>query len=141
MTFWEHLDELRKVLFKSAIIIVLLMMAIFMAKDFIFNKIIFAPTSSGFILYREIDKILALLGVSPLEPFNINLINIELSAQFFIHISTSFYFALVIATPYILYLLWGFVKPALYENEKSATVKAFSFAAVLFLLVFLLVIF
>ena len=132
MTFWEHLDELRKVLFKSAILIVVLMVGIFSAKDFIFNGVVFAPISSDFVLYKFIDKILAMMGGAPLEPFKLELINIDLSAQFFIHISTTFYFALVLAIPFILYQLWLFVKPALYENEKKAAQGAFSFAAVLF---------
>ena len=52
MTFWEHLDELRKVLFRSAIVIAVFMGAIFMAKDFVFNTVVFAPIDSDFILYR-----------------------------------------------------------------------------------------
>ncbi len=132
MTFWEHLVELRKVLFRSAVLIAVLMAVIFAARDFIFNSIVFAPTTSDFALYRAIDKVLLMLGLPALEPFKIHLINIELTAQFFIHISTSFYFALVIAAPFILYQLWLFIRPALYDNERSAVVKAFSFAAILF---------
>lgn len=134
MTFWEHLDELRKVLFRSAILIVVLMAGIFAAKDFVFNGIVFGPISSDFVLYRFIDRALVFMGGEPLLPFKLELINIDLSAQFFIHISTTFYFALVLSTPFILYQLWGFVKPALYENEKRAARGAFSFAAILFFL-------
>lgn len=134
MTFWEHLDELRKVLFRSAILIVVLMVGIFAAKDFVFNGIVFGPISSDFVLYRFIDKVLLFMGGEPLAPFRLELINIDLSAQFFIHISTTFYFALVLSTPFILYQLWLFVKPALYENEERAAKGAFSFAAILFFL-------
>ncbi len=132
MTFWEHLDELRKVLFRSAILIVVLMAVIFSAKDFIFDRIVFAPISSDFPLYRMVDKLLAAMGMPGLDPFKLELINIELSAQFFIHISTTFYFALVLATPFVLYQLWLFIKPALYENEERLVMGAFSFAAILF---------
>ena len=132
MTFWEHLDELRKVLFKSAVLVIALMVVIFSAKDFIFDNIVFAPTTDAFPLYRGLNWVLAKLGAEPLAPFSIDLINIELSAQFFIHISTSFYFALVLATPFVLYQLWLFIKPALYENEKRAVNKAFAFASLLF---------
>ena len=132
MSFWEHLDELRKVLFKSAILVVVFMAAIFSAKDFIFDKIVFAPIDSDFPLYRLIDGVLQRLGMEGLEPFRLELINIDLSAQFFIHISTSFYFALVLATPFILYQFWLFVKPALYAEEKRSVIKAFSFGGILF---------
>ena len=134
MTFWEHLDELRKVLFRSAIVIVAFMAIIFMAKDFVFNTVVFAPIDSDFILYRGIDKILAMMGMPQLPPFDLDLINIDLSAQFFIHISTTFYLSLVLSVPFIIYQLWRFVAPALYENEKRAAKAAFAFSGVLFLL-------
>ncbi len=134
MTFWEHLDELRKALFRSALVMAVLMAVIFTAKDFVFNDIVFAPVNSDFVLYRWIDLVLRYFGLPALEPFKIDLINIELSAQFFIHISTTFYFSLVLATPFILYQLWLFIKPALYEKEKKVVTQAFSFAAVLFFL-------
>lgn len=134
MTFWEHLDELRKVLFRSAIVIVALMAGIFMAKDFVFNKVVFAPINSDFALYKLIDKVLVMMEMPTLPEFKLSLINIDLSAQFFIHISTTFYFALVLAVPFIVYQLWKFVSPALYENEKRAAKGAFAFAGVLFLL-------
>ena len=134
MTFWEHLDELRKVLFRSAIVIVALMAGIFMAKDFVFNKVVFAPINSDFALYKLIDKVLVMMEMPTLPEFKLSLINIDPSAQFFIHISTTFYFALVLAVPFIVYQLWKFVSPALYENEKRAAKGAFAFAGVLFLL-------
>ena len=134
MTFWEHLDELRKVLFRSAIVIAVLMAAIFMAKDFVFDTVVFGPINSDFILYRLIDKALLLLGMPTLPEFQLSLINIDLSAQFFIHISTTFYLSLVLATPVIIYQLWSFVKPALYENEKRTARGAFAFAGILFLM-------
>ena len=134
MTFWEHLDELRKVLFRSAIVIVAFMAIIFMAKDFVFNTVVFAPIDSDFVLYRGIDKILGMMGMPLLPEFHLELINIDLSAQFFIHISTTFYFALVLSIPFIIYQLWCFVSPALYENEKRAAKAAFAFSGVLFLM-------
>lgn len=134
MTFWEHLDELRKVLFRSAVVIVAFMAVIFMAKDFVFNTVVFAPIDSDFVLYRGIDKVLAMMGMPQLPPFDLDLINIDLSAQFFIHISTTFYLSLVLAVPFIIYQLWCFVAPALYENEKRAAKAAFAFSGVLFLL-------
>ena len=134
MTFWEHLDELRKVLFKSAVVILVLMAGIFMAKDFVFDKVVLAPIDSNFALYRLINKFLAMLDMPALSEFKLSLINIDLSAQFFIHISTTFYFALVLSVPFIIYQFWKFVSPALYENEKSTIRAAFAFASLLFLM-------
>ena len=131
MTFWEHLDELRKILFRSALILLGAAIVFFIFKDFMFG-IVFAPTDDNFVLYRFVDRVLAWFGQEPLGPFKLSIINIDLPAQFFIHISTSFYFAIVVCTPIILYLLWTFVSPALYPKEKKAGIRAFSLAAIFF---------
>lgn len=134
MSFWEHLDELRKVIFRSALSVLILMVFVFLNKSFVFDTVIFAPASSDFILYdwfRSLANLLAMPGLAP-DPFKIELINIELSAQFFIHISVSFTIAIILSLPYIFYQIWLFIKPALYDNERIAARKAFMFASVLF---------
>ncbi len=131
MTFWEHLDELRKVLFRSALILLGAAIVFFIFKEFSFG-VVFAPTDDKFALYRLADYLLGLAGQPPLEPFKLKVINIDLPAQFFIHISTSFYFALVVCTPVILYQLWTFVRPALYPKERRSVIRAFAFAAIFF---------
>ena len=40
--------------------------------------------------------------------------------------------ALVLTFPYVIYLVWDFIKPALYVDEKKALRKAFLLASVLF---------
>ncbi len=132
MTFWEHLDELRKVLFHSLWAIMIFMVAIFVCKDFVFDRIILAPLDSDFVLYRAFNALLGIFGIPSLEDFKVELVNIDLAAQFFIHVKISFFLGLVVAAPYIFYELWGFLRPALYPNEKTAVKSAFGFAAVLF---------
>ena len=65
-------------------------------------------------------------------PFKLELQNIELAAQFFTHINISLSLALVLGTPFILYQLWLFVKPALYEKERKSVVRAFGWCSILF---------
>ena len=65
-------------------------------------------------------------------PFSISLINTELSAQLFTHMSLSGYIALVVTFPIVIYLLWTFISPALYENEKRNATTAFLFGNVMF---------
>ncbi|MDD2424522.1 MAG: twin-arginine translocase subunit TatC [Bacteroidales bacterium] len=124
MTFWEHLDELRKVLFRSVILFIILLAVIFLNKSFVFEKIIFAPASSDFILFRLLKNFS--------EPFSLELINIELSSQFFTHISVSATLAFILSVPFILHQLWTFIKPGLYEKERRAVNVSFGFAAILF---------
>jgi len=132
MTFWEHLEELRKVLFRALGAIMVFMVVFFVLKDFVFDNIILAPLNDQFVLYRAFDAILALIGLQPLDSFCVELVNIDLAAQFFIHIKISFFLGLVVAAPYIFYELWGFLRPALYPNEKKAVKTSFGFAAILF---------
>ena len=51
MTFWDHLDELRKVFFRIAIAVILLACIAFLNKELLFD-IVLAPQQSDFILYR-----------------------------------------------------------------------------------------
>lgn len=134
MTFWEHLDELRKVIFRSALAILVFMVIVFINKNFVFEHIIFAPRSSDFILYRWLTALAGSLHLPSLapEPFEIELINIELTAQFFTHVNVSFALGLILSTPFILYQLWLFVKPALYEKEKKSVMSAFGWCSLLF---------
>ncbi len=63
---------------------------------------------------------------------DIELINIEISAQFFIHLKMALICGLILTFPYIIYEIWKFVAPALYDNEKVVFKKAFGLASVLF---------
>ena len=107
MTFWDHLDELRSVLIRILVVTVLIAAFAFCLKDELF-AVVLAPRTSDFITYR-------LMGV---EPFSIHLMNTGLTEQFMIHMKTAFYAGVLVASPYILYVLFRFVSPALYDNEK-----------------------
>jgi sec-independent protein translocase protein TatC len=140
MTFWDHLDVLRGMLFRVAIAVVLMMIVVFLSKDFVFGAVIFSPSSSDFCLYRWLCKLGEMLntpGFCP-EPFKIEIININLSAQFFTHMSTSFWLGLILAFPYFLFEIWKFVCPALYAKEKRYIRIAFGFGGILFFMGILL---
>lgn len=123
MAFGEHLEELRRMLFRILAVMLVLGTAIFCFKEQTFN-ILFAPNSSDFITYRAIEEICWLIGMNvAFEPFTIQLINTELSSQFMTHLTTSVYLALLVSSPYILTELLRFVTPALYDNEKKYSTR------------------
>jgi sec-independent protein translocase protein TatC len=134
MSFWDHLDDLRTTLFRIAIGIFVCMILVFANKSLVFDTIIFGPSSSDFILYRALCRLGELLSMSGLciEPFAGKFQNITVAGQFFTHISTSFWFGLVMSFPWIIYQLWLFVRPALYDHERDAATKAFWFSSTLF---------
>jgi len=47
------------------------------------------------------------------------LVAIEVASTFFVPMKLAFFAALFIAAPYILYQIWAFVAPALYDREKN----------------------
>ena len=79
-------------------------------------------------------------GRRPLLPdfsndhFSVELININVASQFLTHISTSFWFALVLIFPYLTFEIWRFVQPALFDNEKKSVGLAFAFGTFMFFL-------
>lgn len=107
MTFWDHLDELRSVIIRALVVTVAAAAVAFCLKDQLFD-VVLAPRTSDFITFR-------LLGV---EAFNIHLMNTGLTEQFMVHLKTSLYAGLLVASPYVIYLLFGFIAPALYDNER-----------------------
>ena len=121
MSFWDHLDVLRGTLFRSALSVFLASIVLFCFKDFLFGKVILAPSRPDFFMYKILGG-----GVS------MQLINTEVSAQFFVHLKVSFICGLVIAFPYIIYEIWKFIAPALYDNEMRSVRKAFLGSALLF---------
>ncbi len=123
MTFWDHLEDLRKSIMRMAGVYILTAVVLFFFKDFLFDDVILAPSKKDFFFYR-------LAGLD----FSLSLVNIEVSAQFMIHMKVTFICALILTFPYLVFELWRFVAPALYEKEKGAVRGAFSFASVLFYL-------
>lgn len=123
MSFWDHLDALRGALLRSAAVVLVLALVLFVVKDYFFDIVVLAPTQPDFLTYR-------LFGMSP----QISLVNYELTAQFMVHLETSMLGALVFGAPFICYELWKFIAPALYDKEKAAVRKAFLFAGGLFYL-------
>lgn len=123
MTFWEHLDELRGSLIRMAIAAVAMGLIAFAFKGTLFD-IVLAPSKSDFFLYR-------LIGTGP---FDIRLINTGLAEQFTIHMKVALTVGLLVASPYILYLLFHFISPALYENERRYSVTITLSAYIMFII-------
>ena len=116
MTFWDHLEELRGSLFRMLAVFGVAVIGLFFFKGFLFDDVILAPSRPDFFLYR-------LLGAD----FSLTLVNIEVAAQFMIHMKITFICALIVTFPYLVFEIWRFVAPALYEKEKKTVKGAFLF--------------
>ncbi|MFI3318747.1 MAG: twin-arginine translocase subunit TatC [Rikenellaceae bacterium] len=121
LPFWDHIDELRGVATRIVVAFVVAIPIIFCLKKPLF-EIILAPSKSDFIVYRAFSWIASHLPFAEnlsIDSFHVELINIELASQFFIHIKTSIFVAFVIIFPYIIAQLYGFIAPALHSNQRQ----------------------
>jgi len=106
-----HLGELRRRITYIAIVVIVCVIAAFIAKKWVFM-----------ILLR------------PLENTEVNeLTTLGVTEAFMNVLKVSIYAGLIVALPFILYQFWAFVMPALYENEKRSTIPYVAFTTVLFL--------
>ncbi|MEG1401565.1 twin-arginine translocase subunit TatC [Bacteroides sp.] len=135
MTFWDHLDELRRVLFRVIGVWFVLAVGYFIAMPYLFDSVILAPCHNDFIFYdllRYIGEQLHLTDEFFTKEFQVKLININLAAPFFIHMSTAFWMSVVTAMPYIFFEIWRFINPALYPEERRGVAKALTIGTVMF---------
>ncbi len=135
MSLWDHIDALRSVLVRIVIVLVLATVVLFGLMPRIFDSVILAPCHGDFVLYRLFERMTAAASWLPqfsTRGFEVELINIKLASQFFIHMSTSFWLALVLMFPFVLYELWTFVAPALYPGEKRGVKTAFLVGCLMF---------
>lgn len=135
MSFWDHLDELRRVLMRIILVTVVIGLAVFAFKDEVFAAVL-APSKGDFLTYRWINHLLVLLGWDAMliPDTDITLINTQLAAQFMTHITVSMTIGLLAAAPYVVYELFGFIKPALYENERRYSNRIMVWVIILFFL-------
>lgn len=136
MTFMDHLEELRWVLVRSAAAILLAACTAFIGYKYLFDDILLSPRSPDFFTNRMMCHLARLLDSPSLcinaKPFQI--INIDMAGQFNAHISVSIYAGLIIAFPYMIYQLWKFISPALYEEERKKARGAVLIISILFIM-------
>ena len=119
LTFGGHLEVFRKTLFRILGVTCFMGILIFCCKDAVF-ELLLAPSDWNFITYSSIENMLHIMGIDfHFEEYYVDLIATDLSSQFMIHITTSLYLGMLVASPYILFELFRFVSPALYDDEKK----------------------
>lgn len=135
LTFGGHLEVFRKMLFRILAVTGVFSIFIFCFKNVTW-RILLAPSEWNFVTYQWIEKFIHRVGFSNFhfEKFYIDLIATDLSSQFMTHITTAIYLGLICASPYILFELFRFVSPALYESERKYSVRVVGIIYLLFVL-------
>ncbi|HZG00820.1 MAG TPA: twin-arginine translocase subunit TatC [Chitinophagales bacterium] len=122
MSFMDHLEELRWHVVRVLLAIIGVGVVLFLNKGFLFDTVILGPKNPDFFTYRAMCWLTHRFNLGEdlcIKEIGFRLINRDLSAPFMIHLQTSFTVALVMVFPYLLWELWRFVEPALYETERK----------------------
>jgi sec-independent protein translocase protein TatC len=137
MSFLDHLEELRWVLVRCTVAVLIMATVTYFFSDYIFDTIIFGPTDANFITYRFFCEASHYVGFADSIcitdlPFTIQNTTMEGQVNIFIWMCVTAGF--ILAFPYILSQFWKFISPALYEKEKK-NARVFIFvASILFFL-------
>lgn len=137
MSFLDHLEDLRWLLVRSTIAILIAATIIFFVSDYIFDEIIFGPTRPDFITYRFFCDLSHQLGFADsicVTDMDFVIQNTDMEGQVTILVWTCITAGFILAFPYILWELWRFISPALYEKErKNAKLFIFTTSVLFFL--------
>lgn len=106
----EHLEELRSRLFKTAIFFIVAIFVGFYTAEPIIRYIKLSDEASNFTLH-------AFKVTDPLS----------------VYLTVTLFVAMLITSPVLLYQLWAFATPGLYESERKATLKYIPYSVILFL--------
>lgn len=128
MSFLDHLEELRWLLIRSTIAILVLATAAFFVSDFIFREILFGPKDPNFITYQFFCEVTQFFGFEDSDICNVEMPfiiqNTNMGGQVSFLIWTCITVGFIVGFPFILWEIWKFISPALYEKEKKYA-KAF----------------
>jgi sec-independent protein translocase protein TatC len=138
MSFFDHIDVLRKHLLRVAVVVLVFTLGAFYYTDFIFNQIIMGPKNPSFWTYRMMCKLVARFpSIGPefcITKIDAKIINTEMAGQFTLQLNSCVMVGIILGIPYLLFELWLFVKPALHEGERKSASGFVVFASSLFFL-------
>jgi sec-independent protein translocase protein TatC len=136
MSFWGHIEALRKHIMRSVLVVVILTVVLFCFPEFLFDTIIFGPLNNSFLTYRAFCKLSHMLNLGDqlcFGNYTFKLQSLGLADQFTSQMWIAFLGGLIIGSPYLLWEVWRFIKPALHEKEKKASVGFIISATALFI--------
>ncbi len=137
MSFLDHLEELRWLLVRATIAVLIMSTAVFFVSDYIFDVILFGPTKPEFITYRWFCDLSHSLGFQDsicVTELDFILQNTAMEGQVNILVWICVAAGFILSFPFILWLLWRFISPALYPKERKHAQLFIFTASLLFFL-------
>ncbi|MBF6609270.1 MAG: twin-arginine translocase subunit TatC [Flavobacterium sp.] len=137
MSFLDHLEDLRWLLVRSTIGVLVAAIGLFFVSEYIFDELIFGPTKANFITYTVMCDISRYFGAGDAIciteiPFYVQ--NTEMEGQLSILIWSCITGGFIVGFPYVLWEVWKFIKPALYDAERHSAKLFITSASLLFFL-------
>lgn len=137
MSFLNHLEELRWLLVRSCIAILITSVVAIYFNEFIFDVVIFGPKQGDFITYQFFCDIATKYDLDKSFcdnelPFVIQ--NRTMDGQLSVMIWTCITAGFIMAFPAILWEFWKFIRPALYEKERKYAKLFIFISSILFFL-------
>ncbi len=135
MSFLDHLEELRKRLFRAVVGMVVGVIVVVYFHDFVINQIIMGPRHSDFITYQILCTWSHYLGMGDelcLAPPILNLQSTTMSGTLNADILVCLLGGIVLAFPFIFWQLWSFIKPGLNQREIKSVQGIVFFVSLLF---------
>ena len=125
MSFWGHIDALRGHIIRSVIVVLIITVVLFCFPEFLFDTIIFGPIRADFLTYKAFCNLSHWLGFGEqlcFGNYSFKLQSLGLADQFTSQMWIAFLGGLILGAPYLLWEVWRFLKPALHEKERNASV-------------------
>lgn len=134
MSFWDHLEELRWHIIRSVLAVIVLAVVAFLNRKIVFDLIILGPSTADFATNRFLCYVGELLSIDGIcmGDLKLQIININMSGQFSMHLFISFVTGAILAFPFILNEAWRFIRPALHNKEAKSSGKAVFVSSLLF---------
>ncbi len=137
MSFFDHINELRKHIMRAALAITVIAVVCFLNKDFVFNTIIFGPRSPDFPTFKVLCSFSHAIGMGDaicFVPANFQLITREFGEVIMQVLYVSFWLGVIGAFPFIFWEFWRFISPGLHEEERKSVRGVVAICSALFLL-------
>jgi sec-independent protein translocase protein TatC len=128
MSFLDHLEELRWRLMRSAVVIILFAIVIWIYQKEIMENVFLIMIDPNFITFRLLCEYLNVC----IDKIPVNFQSMTLSGQFSYALMMSIMGGAVLAFPYIFYQLWSFVKPGLKFKERKMAKGIVFYVSILF---------
>ncbi|MEM6723888.1 MAG: twin-arginine translocase subunit TatC [Bacteroidota bacterium] len=124
MTFFDHLEELRRHILRSIVAVVVAGIGLFLVGRPLFDEILFGVRNDHFWSYKVICNLSQSWGLDEslcFQPAKFTIITTGLGEEFITHIKVAIVGGLVVAFPFVFREFWRFIKPGLYVKERRVT--------------------